>query len=114
MILTPVTPLDSLDRLESLLPQFPREDRPEDVPPPPMDVPPQAVSLRAAVLGACQLVPIAQAAGRISGGAVGQYPPGIPLICPGEVFTKEIMTHLTRLPPGQRFGMEEEQVWCLK
>lgn len=114
MILTPVTPLDSLDRLESRLSQFPREDRPEDVPPPPMDVPPRAVSLRDAVLGACQLVPIAQAAGRISGGAVGQYPPGIPLICPGEVFTKEIMTHLTRLPPGQRFGMEEEQVWCLK
>lgn len=114
MILTPMTPLEALDDLAVVLSRLPREEAADKMVPLPCGVPFRAVSLREAVTGKSCLVQLAQAAGRISSGVAGQYPPGIPLICPGEVFTEELIDHLRRLPSGRRFGMEEECVWCLK
>ncbi len=37
-------------------------------------------------------VPLFQAAGKISGGYIGVYPPGIPFLVPGEVVTEETMS----------------------
>lgn len=55
------------------------------------DLPPAAFTLRAGFFQGKELVSLEQAAGRVSGGFLTPYPPGVPLIAPGEVFTKEIV-----------------------
>lgn len=42
-------------------------------------------------------VPAASAAGRIAASSVTPYPPGVPLICPGERYTEEDIRHITLL-----------------
>jgi len=39
-------------------------------------------------------IPLAEAADRICAGSIIPYPPGIPLICPGEAFTVEIVQYI--------------------
>ena len=43
-----------------------------------------------------ELVHIEEAAGRVCAAAVIPYPPGIPLVCPGEVFTREITDYVKK------------------
>ena len=43
-----------------------------------------------------EIVPLGQAAGRISGDFIGLYPPGIPLIVPGEEFNKSLLDKLNQ------------------
>lgn len=57
------------------------------------ELPPAALSLREAFFQDKELVPLEQAAGRVSGAFLIPYPPGVPLIVPGEVFTKAIVEH---------------------
>ncbi len=40
------------------------------------------------------IIPVTQAKNRISGCAVMSYPPGIPLLAPGELITKKIIEHI--------------------
>ncbi|MGW5103101.1 aminotransferase class I/II-fold pyridoxal phosphate-dependent enzyme [Streptomyces sp. NPDC004100] len=47
-------------------------------------------------------VPVAQAAGRISGEMITPYPPGIPAVLPGERLTEPVLRYLTS---GVRAGM---------
>ena len=49
---------------------------------------------RDAFYGSSELVPAAQAAGRLSADTIAAYPPGIPNIVPGEVITSENITFL--------------------
>lgn len=56
-----------------------------------------ARSPREATLGASEAVPLAKAAGWIAVRAVGVYPPGIPLLAPGEVVTPAHTELLRRL-----------------
>ena len=42
-------------------------------------------------------IPIAQSIGRISGTNVMLYPPGIPLICIGEVFSRQTIDHINNV-----------------
>lgn len=37
----------------------------------------------------CENVPLKEAVGRVSGGFIRLYPPGVPLVCPGELITLE-------------------------
>ena len=46
------------------------------------------------VLSADQLIPFKQSAGRICAEVITPYPPGIPVISPGEEITKEIIDYL--------------------
>jgi lysine decarboxylase len=39
-------------------------------------------------------IPLAEATDRICAGSIIPYPPGIPLICPGEAFTEEIVQYI--------------------
>lgn len=43
------------------------------------------------------VIPLAEAAGRITTEAVACYPPGIPIICPGEKMTVEIIEYLNAM-----------------
>jgi lysine decarboxylase len=42
-------------------------------------------------------VPLARAEGRVSAMSVIPYPPGIPLVCPGEKFSRELSEHISAL-----------------
>jgi arginine/lysine/ornithine decarboxylase len=52
---------------------------------------------RDAFLGATDTVPWRQAAGRISAEMICPYPPGIPIIAPGELLTAEIVDYLQQV-----------------
>jgi lysine decarboxylase len=41
--------------------------------------------------------PVMECAGRVSAGLIIPYPPGIPLACPGEVLTEELLSYVTEL-----------------
>lgn len=45
----------------------------------------------------CERVPIAEAAGRVCGSSIIPYPPGIPIICPGEVMDGEVLAYAQAL-----------------
>jgi len=47
------------------------------------------MSLREAVMAANEVVPINKSIGRICAEAVTPYPPGVPVVMPGEVITEE-------------------------
>lgn len=59
--------------------------------------PEQAMSPRSALFGRTKRVHFKEAAGHISAEIVTFYPPGIPLICPGEYITDEIIEYCLKL-----------------
>lgn len=58
----------------------------------------QAMTPRDAVMSQIETVQIAQAEGRVCAEIITPYPPGIPVIAPGEVISREILEYL-------RFGL---------
>src|SRR3954466_4347019 len=69
---------------------------------PPTDLPqPGALELKIAMLprdaffGRVEQVPVEQAAGRIGAEVISPYPPGVPVITPGEVINEEVLAYLT-------------------
>ncbi|SDF01700.1 aminotransferase class I/II-fold pyridoxal phosphate-dependent enzyme [Sporolituus thermophilus] len=59
--------------------------------------PVQALSPRRALFGNTRIVPFREAAGRICAEIVTFYPPGIPLLCPGEIISEDIIQYCLRL-----------------
>jgi arginine decarboxylase len=55
------------------------------------------VSPRTAFLGDAEVVPVAEAVGRVSCEAIAGYPPGIPALLPGDRITSEIVDYLREL-----------------
>ncbi len=55
------------------------------------------VSPREAFLGEAEIVPLAQAVGRISCESIAGYPPGIPALLPGERISAEVIDHLRQV-----------------
>jgi lysine decarboxylase len=68
----------------------PRAELPPALPPQPR----QVLTPREAFFAPAESVPLAQASGRISTETVTCYPPGIPILCPGEEVTPEIIEHI--------------------
>jgi arginine/lysine/ornithine decarboxylase len=62
----------------------------------------QVLTPREAMTAVIEAVPLAQAAGRISAEIITPYPPGIPVIAPGEIISREIVEYLNF---GQSAGM---------
>jgi lysine decarboxylase len=56
-----------------------------------------AVPPREAFLGEAEVVPVAEAEGRISCESIASYPPGVPQLLPGERITSELVAHVSRL-----------------
>jgi arginine/lysine/ornithine decarboxylase len=54
----------------------------------------QAVLPREAFFAPVEHVPAERAAGRISAETITPYPPGVPVVCPGEVITAEVLDYL--------------------
>jgi len=82
--LTPAGADDVADALAAAIAETPADaGRAYPVVPAPA-LPSIAISPRAAFLGATEVVPRAAAVGRVSAEAISAYPPGIPLLLPGE------------------------------
>jgi len=60
-------------------------------------IPKQIMTPRNALFASAQAVPFAELEEYISAEVIASYPPGIPIICPGEEFNKEIMDYLQLL-----------------
>lgn len=64
-----------------------------DIPP----IPKQVLIPRDAFNGQKVSVPLAESVGEVSGEFLMAYPPGIPVLCPGEVITEEIVNYVQDL-----------------
>lgn len=77
---------------------------------PPAPQPEQVMSPRQARFSPCESIPLHCALGRISACQVAPYPPGIPVIAPGERITKKTIAYLSQIG----YNMEKEmEVVCL-
>ena len=76
-------------------------------------IPERAMEVRAAVMAAYENIPLAQCAGRVAAASAGLYPPGIPLVCPGEIITDEVVARLSRAKNQERFGVEGDTLLCV-
>ena len=67
-------------------------------------IPEQVITPREAFWAPVSIVPLAEAVGKISAETISCYPPGIPIICPGERVSTEIVDYLMVLRSvGMRF-----------
>ena len=76
-------------------------------------LPRQVMSLRAAAMGRTEQAPLSRAAGRVAAASAGLYPPGVPLVCPGEEITEETVCRLRDAGSQQRFGVEGDCLTCV-
>jgi len=60
-------------------------------------IPPVSVTPRDAMYSETRIMPLEEAVGEISAEMIMAYPPGIPLVCPGEYITKEIIDYVNVL-----------------
>lgn len=59
--------------------------------------PAQVMSPRQALFGHTRTIPFRESAGKVCAEIVTFYPPGIPLLCPGELISTDIIDYCTRL-----------------
>lgn len=60
----------------------------------PLDIPKQALELKDVMQSECESIELINAAGRVCKEIITPYPPGIPLVCPGEIITNEIIGYI--------------------
>ncbi|MDR3559887.1 MAG: aminotransferase class I/II-fold pyridoxal phosphate-dependent enzyme [Negativicutes bacterium] len=61
------------------------------------EMPEQVLSPRQALFGETRTVPFKEAAGKICAEIITFYPPGIPLLCPGERISEDVIEYCVRL-----------------
>ena len=102
------TTIEAADRLVSAVRELAREDRPLDIFSPSgvlerrlktdtyhlPKIPPIRMIPRDAFLATTEFVKFKESAGRICAEVITPYPPGIPVISPGEEITEEIISYL--------------------
>ena len=81
--------------------------------PPLAALPPAQLSVRQAVMSPCRLLPVRQAVGKVAACSAGLYPPGIPLVVPGEIVTAEITELFQNTSRELWFGLEGDQLLCV-
>jgi len=83
--------------------------------PAPPPIPPRKMPLHEAAFAPAQSIAISDAAGRISAGQVGLYPPGVAVLSAGEEITPEIVRWLTCMPKDKLFGLDEHgRLTCVR
>ncbi len=65
--------------------------------PPPPELPPAALTPRQALFAPRETVPLASSEGRIAAEQIAPYPPGVPVVAPGEVITKKTLAYLREI-----------------
>ena len=112
-IVTAMDEPDDVRKLLSILEEIPPVQA--DIPALPMltAIPERAMEVRAAAMAECENVPLTQCEGRIAAVSAGLYPPGVPLICPGEIVSAEVIDRLTKAKNQERFGVEGDTLLCV-
>ena len=77
-------------------------------------LPPRRLPPRQAALGQVEWVELSRAGGRVAAASAGLYPPGIPLVAPGEMITEQTAAALAQAGPRRRFGVEGEKLLCVR
>lgn len=97
-VLAVLTPGDSLETVEHLVGAVAALPDGPGAPPRPPEPPWPEVLLtpREAYLGAKEPVPLGAAVGRVAAELVAPYPPGIPVVAPGEKLTADVVAYLRR------------------
>ena len=112
--------MDGPERLRRLLEALRQIDGSADVPakaaiPAPPAIPPRRLPLHEAAFAPTESLPIREAAGRISAGQVGLYPPGVAVLSAGEEITPEIVNWLSAMPADKLFGLDEHgRLTCVR
>lgn len=112
-----LSPLDEPEEVRQLIPVLKEiSPRPAALPSLPdlRTLPEKVMELRAAALSPWEAVPLSQAQGRIAAVSAGLYPPGIPLICPGERIDGRVLSLLQAAGEQARFGLEGDKLLCVK
>lgn len=96
LILTCNDTVDDFARLKEALESLPAGDssNPRELPLP--ELPKIRASLSTALFGAKENVPLKDAAGMVSAQIIAPYPPGIPIIAPGEEITEKHIAYLEK------------------
>ena len=76
-------------------------------------IPDRAMEVRQAAMAEDENVPLTDCVGRVAAAPAGLYPPGVPLVCPGEVITQEIADRLINVKNQERFGVEGDTLLCV-
>ena len=77
------------------------------------ELPEKVMEVRQAVMAQCELVPLEDAEGRVAAQAAGLYPPGIPLVCPGERISEKTIRTLAEAGGQERFGVDGGKLLCV-
>lgn len=96
LILTCNDTLESFSRLKAALEALPARDVPPQRELPLPHLPEIRASLRFALFGKQEKVPLKDAAGQVSAQIIAPYPPGIPIIAPGEEITEKHIAYLQK------------------
>ena len=113
-IMSPMDDPADVRRLAVILEEIPPAAA--EIPALPMleSIPERVMEVREAAMADCERVPLKDCLGRVVAASAGLYPPGIPLICPGEVVSAEILTRLMNAKNQERFGAEGDTLLCVK
>lgn len=105
-----------IDALDKLTKQFPAGDKSNQVKVKVPEIPQLSISPRDAFYADTEMIPLREAAGRIIAEFIMVYPPGIPILLPGEVISQEnidyIIEHLEVGLPVQ--GPEDKTIEYVK
>ena len=96
LILTAQDREEDLNRLEAALERH-RDllGAPPILPPPPLPQP--ACSLREALFAPVERLPLSDCLGRVAAGQLSPYPPGVPVVAPGEVISEKELAYLKEI-----------------
>ena len=80
------------------------------------DIPKLKISPREAAFATKKGIPFLESVGKVSGEYIIPYPPGIPLVCPGEEITKEILEYVKHLQNlgGDIIGTKDENLEVIR
>lgn len=112
-VLTVMDGPETFSRLSSALEKVPRPAVRAPLFPASCPLPRQVLPPRQAAFARQEPVPLSRAAGRICGVSAGLYPPGTPIVAPGEEITAEVLEILLSAPEENRFGLWEGQLVCV-
>ena len=94
-----------LDRLEQALEQCRALLGSRDVPLPPPPVPERAVSQRQALFSRTETLPLQACEGRVAACQLAPYPPGVPVVAPGERISKKELSYFHQIGYNNRVAV---------
>ena len=96
LICTPGDLTGNFDRLAAALEEL-RDQMGSCAPIPAPPLPERACSLRAALFSKTESLPLEQCAGRVAAAQLAPYPPGVPVVAPGERITEKELAYFRKI-----------------